>query len=393
MTPVAWLQHLRRSVTDAQIVRAVGLKAARANVAHHYDLDERLYRLFLDERHAVLLRLLRAARHDAGRGPARQEAATSPPSSLLRPGSRVLDIGCGWGGLALYLARDLRRRRSPASRCPASSSRVAHRARARGAGLADRVRFALQDYRDVDGHLRPHRLGRHVRARRRRAIIRAYFGKCRELLPPDGVMLAALDRPQPTAPGVQPALGIDKYIFPGGYIPALSEVMPGDRDARADRHRRRDPAPALRRDARAHWRQRFMAQREEVARALRRALLPHVGVLSRRLRERLPLRRDARLPPPVGAPAGARAADPRLHPRGAARLAAAERAMPDYAALHDDAFPVAEPLRRSATQSAGVSAAGRSRPQPSRPSRAERAMRRVASRRTRAGLAPPAIAR
>ena len=145
-TPGAWFQHLRRSVTDAPVLHAVGIKRARANVAHHYDLDERLYRLFLDadmqyscaffERPDMTLDQAQLAKK-------RLIAA----KLLVRPGARVLDIGCGWGGMALYLARV----------CGADVTgitlsqeqlRVATE-RAEAAGLSDRVRFRLQDYREV----------------------------------------------------------------------------------------------------------------------------------------------------------------------------------------------------------------------------------------------------
>ena len=314
LTPGAWFQHLRRSVTDAPIAHAVGLKTARANVAHHYDLDERLYRLFLDgdmqyscayfERPDMTLDQAQLAKK-------RLIAA----KLLVKPGARVIDIGCGWGGMALYLARV----------CGAEvvgvtlsqeQLRVA-RARAEAAGLADRVTSASRTTArstDTFDNIVSVGMFEHVGLRQ----YPVFFRTAARLLRRDGVMLLH-SMAQPTkARYNQPFM--EKYIFPGGYIPALSEVTPAvEKSGLVTRdveilslhyaETRVGLAPALPRAAR------------EGARALRRALHPHVGVLSRRLGERLPLRPDARRPPPAGPSAGARPADPRLHPRsdGAAR--------------------------------------------------------------------------
>ena len=122
-----------------------------------------LYRAFLDSRPAVLLRLFRARRHEPGRGAGGQEAAHRRQARARATARSVLDIGCGWGGHGPDPGgrrRRQRRRRSPSRRSRSPPPVSAPRRRA----SRDRVRFSLTDYRDVDRALRPHRLGRHVRA-------------------------------------------------------------------------------------------------------------------------------------------------------------------------------------------------------------------------------------
>ncbi len=147
--------------------------------------------------------------------------------------------------MALTLARDYGAR---VTGITLSTEQLAEaRARAAAEGLSDRVKFELLDYRAVHAAVRPHRLGRHVRACRRRPLPRASSTCCKRCLTPDGVALlhsiGRSDGPRRTNPWIA------KYIFPGGYSPALSEVLPADRESGPDRHRCRDPAAALRRDA------------------------------------------------------------------------------------------------------------------------------------------------
>jgi cyclopropane-fatty-acyl-phospholipid synthase len=140
---------------------------------------------------------------------------------LLRPGDRVLDIGCGWGGLALDLAG--REHVSVLGVTLAGEQRTVAAERAARAGLAGRVDFAVLDYRKVEGAFqRIVSVGmfEHVG----RENYDAYFRKIAELLTKDGVALVhSIGRRH--GPGVtNPFLA--KYIFPGGYIPLLSEVLP-----------------------------------------------------------------------------------------------------------------------------------------------------------------------
>jgi cyclopropane-fatty-acyl-phospholipid synthase len=193
---------------------------ARRNVAHHYDLDEQLYALFLDADRQYSCAYFEhegQSLDDAQLAKKRHLAA-----KLLVPGNRsVLDIGSGWGGLALYLAGICGARVTgiTLSKRQLALSQV----RAQEQGLSDQVEFRLQDYRDVSGKFdRIVSVGmfEHVGV----GFYDTFFGKCSELLADDGVMLlhsiGRSEGPNVTNPWIA------KYIFPGGYIPALSEVLP-----------------------------------------------------------------------------------------------------------------------------------------------------------------------
>jgi cyclopropane-fatty-acyl-phospholipid synthase len=192
---------------------------ARANVAHHYDLSGELYDLFLDEdrnyscayfaRPDMTLEEAQAAKkHHIAR------------KLLIEPGMRVLDIGCGWGGMGLTLARDFGARVTGVT-----LSREQHEmanARAEKEGLADKVRFELMDYRDVKGRFdRIVSIGmfEHVGV----PHYDAYFSTVKRLLADDGIALIhTIGRSEP--PGTT-SPWILKYIFPGGYCPAMSEAV------------------------------------------------------------------------------------------------------------------------------------------------------------------------
>ncbi|MBC7131859.1 MAG: class I SAM-dependent methyltransferase [Roseovarius sp.] len=192
---------------------------AQANVAHHYDLSGELYDLFLDEDRQY------SCAYYARPGMTLEEAQAAKKRHiarklLIRPGMRVLDIGCGWGGMGLTLARDF-----GAEVTGVTLSREQHamaNARAREAGLEDRARFHLMDYRDVEGKFdRIVSIGmfEHVGV----PHYPEYFATVRRLLAPDGIALIhTIGRAGP--PGAT-SPWILKYIFPGGYCPAMSEVM------------------------------------------------------------------------------------------------------------------------------------------------------------------------
>jgi cyclopropane-fatty-acyl-phospholipid synthase len=193
---------------------------SRRNVAHHYDLSGQLYDLFLDRdrQYSCAYFLSPDDDIDTAQLNKRRHIASK---LLLRPGMKVLDVGCGWGGLALYLA----------SECGADVTgltlsteqlHVAQR-RAAAAGLSDRVRFHLRDYREETGSYdRIVSVGmfEHVGVNQ----YPAFFDRVNTLLKPDGVALlhsiGRSDGPGTTNPWMR------KYIFPGGYSPALSEVVP-----------------------------------------------------------------------------------------------------------------------------------------------------------------------
>ena len=192
-------------------------RAARHNVKAHYDLSAALYDLFLDAD-----RQYSCAYFD---GPGRmldeaQEAkkAMIARKLLLEPGMRVLDIGCGWGGMALTLARDHGVHVTGITL--SDEQHTLTRRRVEGEGLAGRIDIRLQDYRDVaESFDRVVSVGmfEHVG----QPNYGTYFARVHDLLTPDGVALIhTIGRTEP--PGVTSPF-IQKYVFPGGYIPALSE--------------------------------------------------------------------------------------------------------------------------------------------------------------------------
>jgi len=229
--------------------------AARRNVAHHYDLSNDLYRRFLDAdlqyscayfpRPSMTLEEAQAAKK-----------AHIAAKLHLRPGDKVLDIGCGWGGTGLELARSYG---AQVTGVTLSTEQLAvANERAAAEGLADRARFSLTDYRDVAGPFdRIVSVGmfEHVGT----PNYRAYFSQVARLLKDDGVALIhSIGRGK--GPGATNAF-TRKYVFPGGYIPALSEVLPaveqaGLRVADLEILQGWHYAETLR-----HWRERFMANR------------------------------------------------------------------------------------------------------------------------------------
>jgi cyclopropane-fatty-acyl-phospholipid synthase len=234
-------------------------RRATRNVAHHYDLDRRLYALFLDadqQYSCAYFEKPDQSLDEAQLAKKRHLAA----KLLLSPGLRVLDIGSGWGGLALYLAETTGARVTGITL--SHEQLTLARARAREAELDRAVEFRLQDYREVSGRFdRIVSVGmfEHVGV----GYYDAFFRKCANALDDDGVMLlhsiGRSEGPSVTNPWIA------KYIFPGGYIPALSEVLPAV-----------ERAGLLLADIeilRVHyaetlkaWRQRFLAHREDAER-------------------------------------------------------------------------------------------------------------------------------
>ena len=252
--PQTWLRYLRRRLSQFN-----PRPRARRNVAHHYDLDGRLYSLFLDADRQYSCGYFQSGDQsldDAQLAKKRHLAA----KLLLSPDQRVLDIGCGWGGLALYLAEI-----AGAEVTGITLSQEQHaiaNERAAEKGLSERARFRLQDYRDATEKFdRIISVGmfEHVGVNH----YDTFFRKSAELLADDGVMLLhSIGRSE--GPSVTNAW-ISKYIFPGGYIPSLSEVLPALE--RADllvtdiEIQRLHYAETLK-----AWRERFLAHREEVER-------------------------------------------------------------------------------------------------------------------------------
>ncbi|WP_339913254.1 cyclopropane-fatty-acyl-phospholipid synthase family protein [uncultured Brevundimonas sp.] len=192
---------------------------ARRNVHHHYDLTLDFYRLFLDgdlQYSCALFETPDATLEQAQVAKKRRLI----DKLILRPDQRVLDIGCGWGGLGLSLAGAGGRVTGVTL---STEQHTTARARAVAAGVADRVDFRLQDYRDLDGTFdRIISVGmfEHVGL----PNYQEYFDTVARLLTPDGVaVIHAIGRRGPPS-RTQP--WIAKHVFPGGYIPSLSEVLP-----------------------------------------------------------------------------------------------------------------------------------------------------------------------
>ncbi len=194
---------------------------ARRNVAHHYDLDSRLYRLFLDpdmQYSCAYFEKPGQPLADAQLAKRRHIAAKLD----IRPASRVLDIGCGWGGLGLYLAEVPGAARVRGITLSEEQVAIAKK-RAVESAVADRVQFDLCDYRHLDetfDRIVSVGMFEHVGV----PYYPAFFEACARMLEPGGVMLlhtiGCSDGPGFVTPW------LDKYIFPGGYIPGLSEIVP-----------------------------------------------------------------------------------------------------------------------------------------------------------------------
>jgi len=249
-----WLRYLARHAKQFN-----PRDRSKNNVEHHYDLDGRLYSLFLDadkQYSCAYFETPDAALDDAQLAKKRHLAA----KLLIGHGDRVLDIGSGWGGLGLYLA-EMTGANITGITLSTEQLEVSN-ARATEKNLAASAKFFLEDYRDISGPFdRIVSVGmfEHVGV----DFYETYFRRCAELLTDDGVMLlhsiGRSDGPDVTSPW------ITKYIFPGGYIPALSEVMPAIEragllvcDIEILRLHYAETLKA--------WRERFMARREEAVR-------------------------------------------------------------------------------------------------------------------------------
>ena len=194
---------------------------ARQNVAHHYDLDAALYDLFLDADRQYSCAYFESPGQDLDAAQlAKKRHVTA--KLLVEPGQSVLDIGCGWGGLGLYLADVAEAGRVLGITLSEEQIKIALD-RAQKQGLGARVEFQLTDYRELDGRFdRIVSVGmfEHVGL----PYYDTFFGHCRRLLADDGVML--LHTIGISGPPAHADPWIDRYIFPGGYVPALSEILP-----------------------------------------------------------------------------------------------------------------------------------------------------------------------
>ncbi|TXI02371.1 MAG: class I SAM-dependent methyltransferase [Rhizobium sp.] len=193
---------------------------SKRNVAHHYDLDARLYSLMLDEDRQYSCAYFPVGDETLEEAQLKKKRHIASKLMLDRPGLEVLDIGCGWGGMALYLAREFGARVTGLTL--SEEQLAAAKARAKEAGLDHMVTFELLDYRSwtrpVD-RIVSVGMFEHVGINH----YRTFFDKVRSVLKEDGVALihaiGRADGPGSTNPWIA------KYIFPGGYSPATSEVL------------------------------------------------------------------------------------------------------------------------------------------------------------------------
>jgi cyclopropane-fatty-acyl-phospholipid synthase len=254
-----WISHIERMRRATKRLQQYNpVVRSRANVAHHYDIDGRIYDLFLDNDRQYSCAYFTG--HES-----LEEAQVAKKRHLaaklaLAPGHTVLDIGSGWGGLARYLART--------SQCAITGITLSTEQlaianeRALQAGLSNQIQFKLEDYRHLEGTFdRIVSVGmfEHVGVNH----YDTYFERVRDLLDEDGVaVIHSIGRSDEPAVTNQ---FIARHIFPGGYIPALSEVLPAiERSGLI----LTDVEILLLHYAKTlrAWRERFMSSREEVVR-------------------------------------------------------------------------------------------------------------------------------
>ena len=245
-------------IIASQFRNRVPINHNRRNVAHHYDLDEKLFSLFLDEDWQYSCAYFNPP------GISLDEAQIAKKrhivaKMLAEPGQKALEIGSGWGGMAMYLSEssgvDVTGITLSTEQLKISRERAAKR------GLAHSVRFELQDYYYLPTDNKYDRIVsvgmfEHVG----RQNYRKFFNKVNDVLADDGVMvLHSIGQPYPA---IYNNPWIEKYIFPGGYIPAISEVLPSIEKAGllvSDI----EILPMHYAHTLRHWRERFMANKEK----------------------------------------------------------------------------------------------------------------------------------
>jgi cyclopropane-fatty-acyl-phospholipid synthase len=249
-------QRLRWLVRPLLMRNSIG--TARRNVAHHYDLSDDLYDLFLDPERQYSCAYYTTPGDSLEQAQA-QKMRLIAAKLRLAPGQKLLDIGSGWGGLGLYLARQAG---VDVTGLTLSVEQQRHaEARTSREGLSGSVRFLLRDYRQEPGlYDRIVSVGmfEHVGT----GHYREYFAKIAALLKEDGV--AMIHTIGSVTEPASPQPWIRKYIFPGGYTPSLSEIIPAIErsglvvtDVEVLRLHYAETLKA--------WRERFMAHRDEVA--------------------------------------------------------------------------------------------------------------------------------
>ncbi len=193
---------------------------SRQNVAHHYDLSDELYALFLDRNRQYTCAYFADENDDLETAQAQKQAHIAA-KLCIEPGQRVLDIGCGWGGLAFYLSQKCE---AQVKGITLSQNQIDYAtSESERLGLNRQVSFELKDYREID-----ERFDRIVSVGMFEHVgvphFRTFFDVLYRSLKDDGVALlhtiGRMNGPAATNPWIK------KYIFPGGYIPSLSEIVP-----------------------------------------------------------------------------------------------------------------------------------------------------------------------
>jgi cyclopropane-fatty-acyl-phospholipid synthase len=247
-------------VAEQQVKSRLPVNRNKHNVAHHYDLDGKLFDLFLDQDWQYSCAYFDPP--DIGLDEAQTAKKRHIAAKLLlEPGQSVLDVGSGWGGMAMYLAESSG---VEVTGITLSEEQLkVSRGRAAKRGLAGRVRFELQDYRTMANQKFDRIVSVGMFEHVGMANYGNFFSKMAELLAPKGVMLlhsiGQAEKPWATNPW------IEKYIFPGGYMPALSEVVPAVEKARL-MIKDIEILPMHYAQTLRAWRDRFTARKEEAIR-------------------------------------------------------------------------------------------------------------------------------
>lgn len=216
-----WLQRFLNNISTIfkSLQQLNNLVKSQSNVAHHYDLNEELYRLFLDKD------MQYSCGYFYNDNISLDQAQIDKKNHIIKKlnitkNMSVLDIGCGWGGLALQIAKDTGAKVKGLTL--SNNQLTTAKKRAEEEGLTDRVEFALQDYREEQ-----HQYNRIVSVGMFEHVgvnyFSEFFSKTYDLLKENGVFLlhtiGQKGKPSATNPWIR------KYIFPGGYIPSLSEII------------------------------------------------------------------------------------------------------------------------------------------------------------------------
>ncbi|KQV43468.1 MULTISPECIES: cyclopropane-fatty-acyl-phospholipid synthase family protein [unclassified Rhizobium] len=253
---VTTLLHL----ADQQLRSHLPINRNRQNVAHHYDLDARLFDLFLDQDWQYSCGYFDPpgiSLDEAQLAKKRHIAA----KLLLEPGQRVLEVGSGWGGMAMYLAEssgvDVTGITLSEEQLKISRERAGKR------DLEDKVRFLMQDYRTMRAEPFDRIVSVGMFEHVGMANYDNFFRKMAELMAPQGVMvlhaIGQAEKPWATNPW------IEKYIFPGGYMPSLAEVLPAIQKAHL-MVKDIEILPMHYAHTLRAWRERFTARKEEAIR-------------------------------------------------------------------------------------------------------------------------------